>query len=140
MDFENEVRKVADRYAKDGYVVVIRPGRDQLPPFAVDYEVSIVGTKGDQGVIVEVKRNRKDLSDDRNLSQFAEITNAQPGWRFDLVVLEPETSAMKSVRGAAEPTVDQIGQLLEQAEQLMQAGVYNAACMVAWAGFEAAMR
>ena len=79
MDFENEVRKVADRYAKDGYVVVIRPGRDQLGPFAVDYEVSIVGTKGDQGVIVEVKRNRKDLSDDRNLSQFAEITDGEAG-------------------------------------------------------------
>jgi len=140
MDFEHELRQVAKRYEQEGYAVILRPNRDQLPPFAADFGVDILATKGDQRVIVEVKRNRKDLSDNPKLSQLADIMNTEPGWRLDLVVVEPENSVQKSVRGAAEPTVEQIGQMLAEAERLMQSGALSTACMVAWAGLEAAMR
>jgi hypothetical protein len=140
MDFEQEIRQVAKRYEEDGYTVLVRPSRDELPPFAADYEVDILAAKVDQKVIVVVKRKRADLASDPRVAQLAEVTNAQPGWRFDLVVVEPETPAEKSVRGAAEPTEEQIRQKLAEAEQLMQSGALTTACMVAWAGLEAAMR
>jgi Holliday junction resolvase-like predicted endonuclease len=140
MDFEHELLRVSKRYEEEGYAVIVRPAREQLPQFAAGHEVDILATKGDQRVIVEVKRNRLDLSDNSHLSQLAEITNGQPGWRFDLVVVDPETTAMKIIRGAVEPTIDQIEQMLAEAEKLMQTGALMTACLAGWAGFEAAMR
>ena len=53
------------------------------------------------------------------MTRLAEIVNAQPGWRLDLVVLEPETAIEKAAEDAAEPSDDQLARFLEAAEDLV---------------------
>lgn len=140
MDFENELRKVAKQYQDDGYDVVIRPQGDAVPPFAAGYELDLIARRGAERVVVEVKPHRTDLEKDTVLVRLAELTNSQPGWRFDLVVLEPETLLDRLRHEAREPTREQIEERLNQAEQMTGAGFVPAAVMTAWAGLEAAMR
>jgi hypothetical protein len=140
MTTEQGILRVAHDYEQEGYTVVVGPRRDQLPAFAADHAVDILATKGNEGVLVVVGRTRREVSDRPKSLDLADITNRQPGWRFDLVVLEPEPAGMRSVRGAAEPTPDDIERKLFEAEQLLQGDATMTACMVAWAAFEASMR
>ena len=55
MDIEQQLKKVADRYREQGYQVVLRPGPEDLPPFAKDFKVEIVATRADGGVVASVK-------------------------------------------------------------------------------------
>src|SRR5438270_673212 len=55
-------------------------------------------------------------------------------------IIQVSIDAASTIRRAAEPTVEQIGRQLAEAEQLMQTGALTTAGMVAWAGLEAAMR
>jgi hypothetical protein len=140
MDFENELRKVAKQYQDDGYDVTVRPRGDAVPPFAAGYELDMIARRGAEHVVVEVKTHRTDLEKDTALVRLAELANSQPGWRFDLVVLEPETLLDRLRHEAREPTRDQIEERLNQAGQMAGAGYSQAAVMTAWAGLEAAMR
>ena len=66
--------------------------------------------------------------------------NAHPGWRLDLVVLEAETTVEKAAQEAAEPSDEQLAQILKTADELSEKGYSPYACVVAWGGLEAAMR
>src|SRR5437588_10694449 len=99
MDFEQELRRVAGVYAGQGYQVVVRPGPDDLPPFAKDFKLELVGKRGVEGVLVAVKKNREELADDANLPRYAEITSGQPGWRVDFAILGAEEPGAREVRG-----------------------------------------
>jgi hypothetical protein len=74
--------KVAQRYRDEGYDVLVHPRGDQLPPFVANSQLDLIATRGNEGVIVEIKTNRIDLSRDHQLVRLAEIVNAQPGWRL----------------------------------------------------------
>lgn len=102
--------------------------------------MDLIATRGHEGVVVEIKANRIDLSNDSSMTRLAEIVNAQPGWRLDLVVLEPETAIEKAARDAAEPSDDQLARILEAAEDLVDRGYTPYAYVIAWGGLEAAMR
>lgn len=140
MDFQQQLQQVAKSYEDEGYTVVIAPQPGQLPPFAAGYEVHLLAAKGDQGVLVAVERNRKEFAAKPAIRDLADVTNRQPGWRFDLVILEAEPAEVRSLQGATEPTPEQIDQRLREAEELLKAGTTTAACVVAWGAFEAAMR
>lgn len=131
---------MADRYARQGYQVVVRPGADRLPPFARDFQVELVGTRGGEGVLVTVKQNRDELSADPDLPRYAELTAKQPGWRFDLAVLEGQNPAARDFRGATDFSPDEIAKSLADAEHLAGLGFTRAAVMTAWSALEAAMR
>src|SRR5271166_287921 len=89
---QETLERVAQRYRDEGYHVVLRPFGDQVPSFISGFQPDLVAKRGNEGVVVEIKANRMDLSSDHQISQLAEIVNARPGWRLDLVVLEPETA------------------------------------------------
>jgi hypothetical protein len=132
--------RIADMYRGQGYDVTVRPSADQLPPFATGFRVEILARRGGQGVLVAVRKNRDELEADSHLSRYAEVTAAQPGWRFDLAVLEGQNPNTRELRGAREFSGDDITQSLEQAEQLDKAGFPRYAVVAAWAALEAAMR
>jgi hypothetical protein len=100
----------------------------------------LIAIRDNESVIVEIKVNRMDLSGDHQISHLAEIVNSRPGWRLDLVVLEPETAVEKAAQEAAEPSDDQLAQILQTADELSEKGYWPYACVVAWGGLEAAMR
>lgn len=137
MDFEKELQRVAKQYEDEGYAVTIRPAADKLPPFAKGFAVDLLATRARENVLVSVKRDRAELEADPKVSRQAEVAGAQPGWRYDVVILEP--SAPRRRPEYREPSIEQIERMLAEAEHV--AGVSpRGAFVLAWAGLEAAMR
>ncbi len=134
------LERVAQRYRDEGYQIVVRPFGEQIPPFIAGFQPDLIAIRGNEGVVVEIKVNRIDLSSDHQIACLAEIVNARPGWRLDLVVLEPETTIQKAAQEAAEPSDEQLAQILKTADELSEKGYSPYACVVAWGGLEAAMR
>jgi hypothetical protein len=140
MNFEQELKRVADTYSRQGYQVTLRPGPEDLPHFARDFKVELVGRRGTEGVLVSVKKNREELEADANLSRYAEVIGTQSEWRFDVAVLESEGSMGRNGRAGLEFSGDDIKGVLTDAEHLVGTGFLRPAVITAWAGFEAAMR
>jgi hypothetical protein len=137
MDFEKELERVAKQYEDEGYAVTIHPTAEKLPPFAKGFAVDLLATRARENVLVSVKRDRANLEADPKVSRQAEVTNAQPGWRYDVVILEP--SVPRHRPEYREPSIEQIERMLAEAEQIDGVSP-RAAFMLAWAGLEAAMR
>lgn len=140
MDFEQELNRLADTYRGHGYDVAIRPSPDQLPPFAKDFRIEILGRRGAEGVFVAVRKNRDEVAADTDMQRYAEVTGSQPGWRFDFAILESEKPNAREARGAKDFSEDDISQSLEQARELSRLGFTRFAIVAAWATLEAAMR
>jgi REase_AHJR-like len=140
MNFEKELERVAGLYTSQGYQVVVRPGPEDLPPFARDFKVEIVARRVATGVLVVVKKDRLQLAADPNVPRYAEVTSAQSGWRVDLHILEAEDPTLREFPDARELSDEDIDKGLVDAEQLIGTGYVRPAVITAWAGFEAAMR
>lgn len=133
MNLETELRRVAKQYQDEGYTVTLRPQGDAVPAFAREFDLDLIAARGSESVIVEVSANRSALASDAQALRLADAVAKQPGWRFDVVVLQPDRN------GAAEPTVEQVREMFAEAERLLGASA-SAALVSAWAGFEATMR
>jgi len=140
MDFEKDLRNLANLYARDGYQVIIAPQPEVLPDFAKRFKVEILATKEEDGVLVAVKRSHDEAAEDKTLSQNAAITNSQPGWRFDLVILGSKSRPRREVHESREFSVNDIQDTLAMSEELVDAGFLRPAVVTAWSGLEAAMR
>lgn len=140
MDFEQELNRLADTYRGHGYDVAVHPSPDQLPPFAKDFRVEILGRRGAESVLVAVRKDRDAVAADSDMPRYAEVTGSQPGWRFDFAILESEKPNIREVRGAKDFSEDDISQSLEQARELSRLGFTRYAIVAAWATLEAAMR
>lgn len=141
MNSEDRLNDVADRYRSQGFRVIVRPGPDDLPPFAKDFKVEIVGTSDTGNVLASAKASPSELEADPNVARYAEITEKQPGWRFDVLVLGPDQPPVEKVV-PREPDEEEIIKELEAANRVMRmdAGLGNLAFVSAWASLEAAMR
>jgi HEPN domain-containing protein len=140
MDFEQELIRVVQSYRNQGYSVVPRPRPEDLPLFAKDFQLEIVGRRGNEGVLVAVKKNRDEVAADGNMQRYAETTGSQPGWRFDFAILEPENPKARDIRGASELSGEDFSRSLDQAVKLSAMGFSRVAVVAAWAALEAAMR
>jgi len=98
MNIEQRLNQVADRYRAQGYKVVIRPGPDDLPDFAKDFKIEIIAKRDDGCVLASAKKSQSDLESDREIPRYAEITEKEPGWRFDVIVLGSESQPMPEKR------------------------------------------
>jgi hypothetical protein len=140
MDFEKELEQLAKQYREEGYRVVLHPQGDQLPPFAQDFGADLVATRGEERVLVQVKHDRAALEADPEVPVRAEITNAQPGWQYDLVILKEDDPLRRLTRGAREPSNEELNEVLVSVERMIEGGDHRAACVFAWATLEAVMR
>jgi hypothetical protein len=140
MDFEQELKQVAARYAAAGYDVVIRPTPEQLPPFAKDFVVELLIRRGDGNALVSVKRDLRQMRADKALSHYAAVLQSQRGWRYDLAVVRASTTLAVDVGDAEEPSPEDVARMLDDGEDLCRKGLLRHALVTAWAGLEAAMR
>jgi hypothetical protein len=140
MNFETELAQLAERYRSEGYEVTIRPRDGQIPAFAAGFHPDLLARKDGLKVLVQVKESQEDLRRDPDTSRLAEVVNAQPGWRFDLVVLNRGEEPEKVVTEAEEPSVESLSQTLDYAERTARAGDTLGAFVRAWASLEATMR
>ncbi len=140
MDIDKAVERIADEYRAEGYQVTVRPNDAQVPSFAVGFHLDLLATKSDERVLVQVKKHREDLQKDPQSMHVADVVNAQPGWRLDLVVLNGDSATEKLARELPEPSVDAILRNLDHAEDSARTGDHDSAFIIAWAALEAAMR
>ena len=140
MNIEQELERLAQQYRSEGYAVITHPDTAHLPGFAADFAVDMLATRGHEKVLIQAKRDRADLKQDLRAPRLAEITNQQPGWRYDLVVLGQDNPLRRITHMSGEPTVEQIGQMLGEAERSLLVDSPRAAFVLAWAVLEAAMR
>src|SRR5579883_686575 len=140
MDFGKELDRLAALYKSKGYEVIVRPGPGELPPFANDFKVEILGRRGAEGVLVAVKKNREEMAADKELARYADVTRKQTDWRFDFAILEGEEPRARDIKGAKELPDEDVRNSLADAEKLVGSGFVRPALVTAWAGFEAAMR
>jgi hypothetical protein len=140
MDFETELAQVAERYRAEGYEVTLRPQGPQVPAFAACFHPDLLAIKGTENVLVQVKESSEELKKDPDVSRMAETINAQPGWRFDLVVLNGSRDGEQVAEEAMEPPLESILRNLDEAERAARAGEVASAFLLAWGSLEAAMR
>lgn len=140
MTSDTAIRRIAEKYLAEGYEVIVRPQEAQLPAFAVGLRPDLLAVKADQRVLVEIKETAAELLGDEKSVRAAEIINAQPDWRFDLVVLNDESTTDRLAMQVPEPSLNSIRQRLAYAEQSARAGDQASALVAAWAALEAAMR
>jgi REase_AHJR-like len=140
MDFEQELKQLADTYASHGYQVTIRPAPEALPPFAKDFHIEILGRRGTEGVLVAVKKDRGEMAADSNLTRYAESTGLQKGWRFDLAILGAEDPSAREIDGASEFSEGDMEKAFDESLDIVRLGFLRPAVITAWSGFEAAMR
>jgi hypothetical protein len=140
MTTEQDLEQLARRYAAQGYETIVRPGPQDLPPFARGFVLDLLARRGDGGVLVVAKRDRAAVASDAELPKYAEATAAQPNWRFDLQVLHGDGPMGRRPGDVREPTIDDIHRALAEAEQVSRMGFIRAAVVTAWGAMEAAMR
>lgn len=140
MNLEKAIENVAEQYRSEGYQVTVQPKASQVPSFAAGLPVDLLATKGGEQVLVQVKESAEELRKDPETVRIADAVKAQPGWRFDVVVLSGDSANEKLARQAAEPSIDVILRNLEYAERSAQTGDYASSFIIAWGSLEAAMR
>lgn len=141
MDMEQLLNHVANRYSSQGYQVVVHPEPKDLPDFAKTFKVEIVARWADGSALVSAKKSPKELESDPNVPKYAEATEKQPGWRFDVVVLGPDEETKMPDKGdAKEPSEEDFRHQFEIVHRLLDAKVNQQALVLAWSVLEAAMR
>lgn len=126
------VQEVAREYRTKGYEVIVEAA--QLPEPLARFRPDVVARKGDEVVVIEVKP-RGSLTDPE-LQELAKAVRAQPGWRFELIVLKPEPGPPGTTAWTAEDVVD----ALRQVETILNSGHPEAALLLAWSAAEATLR
>jgi hypothetical protein len=137
---EKGIERTAQQYRDEGYAVTIHPGEDRLPSFAKGMQLDLIATRGEEKVVVEVKRSRSELNGKSPVADLARTVNAQPGWRFDLVILDAESPVERIAAMSQEPSDEQLDDLLDRARKASSIGLREMAIVYAWAALEAAMR
>ena len=135
---EEAVRAVAARYKGRGYDVVIRPDTRSLPRALKKFQPDLLARNDAENVVVEIK-SKATLSHATGLKQMAQSVESMPGWRFELVVVNPELQTSVPTRGQTLPRA-QIIQRLEEAKALGSKGHVSAAFLMAWSAAEAVLR
>ena len=127
-------RKTAEEYRSKGYEVSLDLVLDFFPGFRADLLVR----KGDEVKVIEVK-SRSSLAANPRISQLARIIDSKPGWNFELLLVgEPEKldlpEGVRSLEG------ETILRGIEKAQESLEAGLAEAAFLLAWSACEAALR
>lgn len=125
------VQEVAREYRSKGYEVIVEAA--QLPEPLARFRPDVVARKGDEVVVIEVKP-RGSLNDPQ-LQELAKAVRAQPGWRFELIVLKPEPGP-----GTTAWTAEEVADALRQVETILNSGHPEAALLLAWSAAEATLR
>lgn len=135
---QEAVRAVASRYQKRGYDVVREPAREILPKPLRRFQPDLIARGPHETVVVEVK-SRSSLGKDPRLAEFARTVERIPGWRFELVVANPEIESSVPLDERS-LTKREILRRLDEAARLEADGHREAALLLAWSAAEAALR
>jgi hypothetical protein len=135
---QKRITGLAAEYAQRGFNVLVEPERDAVPFDLGEYRLSLLGEKGDEHHILEVKTPATHFSVDR-LQELAEEVARHPNWRFFLVtandLLPGEFPASALLLSA-----EQLEERFEKAGRLLELGDSEAALLALWAVLEGMLR
>ena len=135
---EEGIRAVAAHYRSRGYEVFVQPDPELLPEAIRDIRPNLLARSASETVLVEVK-SRASLRRSNRLRPIAQFVEKMPGWRFELVIVNPKTETSVPLDGKA-LSRDQISERLDEAKELAASGHLQAAFVMAWIAAEAALR
>jgi hypothetical protein len=132
--------KVAQEYRQKGYEVIISPRQEELPEFLKDYRYlpDMIVRRGEDAAVIEVKSRRSMMSSASNFKRLAEVINAHPGWRLELIMTNPDDE-FYSYKLEDSLEADEIKSRLQIAKQLTN-NYPEAAMLVIWSLAEATLR
>ncbi len=129
--------EVADEYRSQGYEIVRDPGRNQLPKFLAPFQPDLIASNAEENVVIEVK-NKAELPHAEYLSELSRVVNAEPGWRFELIVAPTQQTPF--LEGGRDIGAEGALAYLEHSRELLTIEQPEAALLLAWAATEAALR
>lgn len=135
---ESRIKQIANEYRQNGYRVTIQPSLNELPSFLSHYQPDIIAKGTDESVIIEVK-SHSNLYRASQVPRIAEIVEVQPGWRFELVMVNPKGNTLISSESRL-PNVEELSRRLTKAKRLVSRGDYEAAISTAWSAAEGLLR
>lgn len=142
MEFQALQRIVAE-YREQGYVVILQPAGQDLPPFLTGFTPDAVLHGHDEHIVLEVKASA-DLRKATDIVALAKRVEEQPGWRLELAV-HSTLDEQSPICERAEIKHDvlgphQIRTRLKNARLLLKSGHVEAALLVGWTALEATLR
>lgn len=132
---DERLGQLAREYQARGYEVFVEPGHEQLPDFLASFRPDLLARGQGENVIVEVK-SRPALAQSAQLARLAKAVELHPGWRLELVVVEPEESDEGVRPLSREDLEDSVAEL----QTLLASNHNEAALLLAWSLTEAALR
>jgi len=135
---EEAIRAVAARYKSRGYDVVVQPGPVLLPVPLKQFRPDLLAKNAKEKVVVEV-RSKATLTDATPAKRMAQTIESMPGWRLELVVVNPELQSSVPARGEALSS-KQIVARTDEAKTLASKGHLSAAFLMSWSAAEAVLR
>ena len=135
---KQRAQSLAKEYRSQGYEVIEEPSQEQLPSFLAGYHPDLLIRKPDETVVVEVK-SRASLPAEPQIKELVRLLRAQPGWSFELVVLD--TKEQLDVPAGARPFGrPDILLYIAEIERVLEFGFAKAALVLAWSIAEATVR
>lgn len=131
---------VAEQYRHDGYRVAAPPTADDLPDFLSGFVPSLLAQKNGENVVIAVVDKARLNEEKHFFGYWLAKVNAQPGWRFDLVITDSSPWTEKLVGDAREWEVGEIRQRNQELRKSLEHGLLEPICLFAWALLEAALR
>jgi hypothetical protein len=127
------VKDLARAYRRAGYRVTVNPPESELPAFLRDFQPDLVAVSDKESVVIEVK-SQADLVAAEDIPMLATRVDAQPNWRFELVVTSSRRNPNTIVNA------DVVWERLRIARQLAGQDQVEAAFLLLWSAVEAVLR
>jgi hypothetical protein len=135
---EEAIQAVAARYQSRGYKVVVRPTPDLLPQPLRGVQPDLLASNSEESVVIEI-RSKATTPRVTEPKRIAQAVACLPGWRFELIITNPEMLDSVPVRGET-LSEREIDARLAEARALRSSGHLPAAFLIAWSAAEALLR
>jgi uncharacterized protein YutE (UPF0331/DUF86 family) len=132
--------QLAEEYRERGYEVSFHPNLEDLPDFLKTYRPDMIVRRGEESVVIAVKsRSSLNSSSTQYLRNLAQAVAENPGWRFELVMTNPE-DAVYFPKAEGSLQEDEIESGLQVARQLVAQQHLESALLYSWSLVEATLR
>lgn len=131
--------KLAEEYRDKGYDILLHPNSEDLPDFLRNYRPDMIVRREDEVVVIEVKsRLSLNSSSTQYLQSLAQVIEQHPGWRFELVMTNPE-EVVYSEKAEGSLQEHEIRSRLIEVSQLLEK-YPESAILYSWSLVEATLR
>ena len=136
---DKSVSKIAEKYRKAGYTVLVDPEPEDIPFDLGTYRPNLIVKKNEaEGYIIEFNGSGRQTSIDR-LKEIAEIVSENTGWRF-LLMTEEDALLKDNSHEVNLLSWQQILTRKTQGERLISSGENEGAFLSLWGTLEALLR